>query len=86
MSVDNKNKLTELYPNQDSPRQAKPSDFSVLETEDPNPYKYQFSGQCGDSKQEYDALLSVREIGHPARKSNEDKLDEPSVKRSKKSR
>jgi hypothetical protein len=54
-----KDEVIELSPNQLSPRNARPEDFQA-ESE-----QVEFGGACGDSQQEYRALLRV---GPAARK------------------
>jgi hypothetical protein len=58
-----KNKLFTQTDSQRSPGLAKPEDFTI---NPPDTNKdYPFHGQLGDSKQECDALLKVRETGRP---------------------
>ena len=46
-----KDELIELSHNQQSPRDAKPTDF------EPESEQLAFSGQCGDTQREYNELL-----------------------------
>ena len=46
-----KDQLLELSPNQESPRDAKPTDF------EPQTEEIEFGGACGDTQREYRELL-----------------------------
>ena len=68
-----KSEKVELSENQQNPGLAKPDDFSVVESYDPDYLgRLPFHGQCGDSKREYNALLKVREENRPKDVSNYD--------------
>jgi hypothetical protein len=45
--------------NQGSPRNTKSTDFQVSHADEIHDRRYEFGGQCGDSKSEYEALLKV---------------------------
>ena len=48
-----KDELIELSPNQQSPRDANPTDF------EPESEQVEFGGACGDNQREYNELLRV---------------------------
>jgi predicted alpha/beta-fold hydrolase len=64
-----KNKRTAdlLSPNQISPRDAKPTDFEILEPKDAAKLTVPFHGQCGDSESEYNRLLAETEKASPGK-------------------
>lgn len=62
--------------NQINPAAAKPEDFKVYGHEDAeSEFKYEFGGQCGDTKAEYNSLLKVREAGR-SKEGNTEKASE----------
>ena len=52
-----KDELIKLTANQESPRDAKPTDF------EPESEQIEFGGACGDSQREYNELLKVGRRG-----------------------